>query len=74
MTPASRFKSILAPAPGIIADGHKRRAHVLRVILSHSRKGYSEAVLKQSTESFIRVLENAFYSFGGVPQTVGRVE
>lgn len=54
----------------IIADGHKRRAHVLRVILSHSRKGYSEAVLKQNTESFIRVLENAFYSFGGVPQTV----
>lgn len=54
----------------IVGDGHKRRAHVLRIVLSHSRKGYSEAVLKQNTESFIRVLENAFYSFGGVPQTV----
>jgi len=54
----------------IVGDGHKRRAHVLRVILSHSRKGYSEAVLKQDTESFIRALENAFYAFGGVPRTV----
>jgi len=54
----------------IISNGHKRRAHVLRVILSNSRKGYSEAVLKQDTENFIRVLENAFYAFGGVPKTV----
>jgi len=54
----------------IIRDGHKRRPHVLRVVLSHSRKSYSEAVYKQSTENFIRVLENAFHSFGGVPRTV----
>jgi len=54
----------------IIEDGKKRRAHVLRVILSHSRKGYSEAVFKQNTENFIRVLENAFHTFGGVPQTL----
>ncbi len=27
----------------IIENGRKRRAHVLRIILSHSRKGYSEA-------------------------------
>ena len=54
----------------IVKDGKKRRAHVLRVILSHSRKGYSEAVFKQSTENFIRVLENAFHAFGGIPQTL----
>jgi transposase len=54
----------------IVRDGQKRRAHVLRVILSHSRKGYSEAVFKQNTENFIRVLENAFHAFGGVPQTL----
>ena len=54
----------------IIRDGHKRRPHVLRVVLSHSRKSYSEAVDKQSTENFIRVLENAFHSFGGVPKTL----
>ncbi|MFH1373310.1 MAG: IS21 family transposase [bacterium] len=54
----------------IVQDGKKRRAHVLRVILSHSRKGYSEAVFKQTTENFIRVLENAFYALGGVPKTL----
>jgi transposase len=54
----------------IVGDGQKRRAHVLRIILSHSRKGYSEAVFKQTTENFIRVLENAFHAFGGVPRTL----
>ena len=54
----------------IVEDGKKRRAHVLRIILSHSRKGYSEAVFKQDTENFIRVIENAFHIFGGVPRTL----
>jgi hypothetical protein len=43
---------------------------VLRVVLSHSRKAYSEAVERQTTENFIRALENAFWHFGGVPQTL----
>lgn len=47
--------------------GKRRRPHLLRVILSHSRKGYSEAIWRQTTEEFIRGLENAFRSFGGVP-------
>jgi len=51
-------------------DGRRRRSHVLGVVLCHSRKGYSEAVLKQTTENFIRVLENAFSSFGGVPRVL----
>jgi hypothetical protein len=38
--------------------------------LSHSRKGYSEAVWRQTSESFIRCLENAFRHFGGVTATV----
>jgi len=37
-------------------DGRKRRPHLLRVVLSHSRKGYSEVVWRQSTEEFIRGL------------------
>lgn len=57
-------------APIVQADGKRRRPHVFRVVLSHSRKGYSEAVLKQSTESFIGALENAFRHFGGVPKTL----
>jgi len=52
------------------ADGKRRRPWVLRVVLSHSRKGYSEAVYQQTTDNFIRVLENAFRYFGGTPKTL----
>jgi transposase len=48
----------------------KRRPHVLRVVLSHSRKAYSQAVFRQTTEDLIRCLEDAFQHFGGVPQTL----
>ena len=47
------------------AQGRRRRPWVLRVILSYSRKAYSEAVFEQTTENFIRCLENALRSFGG---------
>lgn len=57
-------------APVRTAEGKSRRPHVLRIVLSHSRKGYSEAVWRQDTESFLRVLENAFRYFGGVPRTL----
>jgi hypothetical protein len=40
------------------------------MVLSHSRKGYSEAVYHQTTEEFLRCLENAFWSWGGVPRTL----
>jgi transposase len=51
------------------ADG-RRRPYVFRVVLSHSRKAYSEVVPRQTTEAFLRCLENAFWHFGGVPQRV----
>lgn len=54
----------------VIEDSKRRRPHLFRVVLSHSRKGYSEAVWRQTTESFIRCLENAFRHFGGVVRTV----
>ena len=57
-------------APIVGADGRRRRTWVLRVVLSHSRKGYSEVVFRQTTECFIRALENAFRAFGGVPRVV----
>jgi transposase len=57
-------------APVLQPDGRRRRTHVFRVVLSHSRKGYSEACYRQTTEEFLRCLENAFRSFGGVPRTV----
>jgi transposase len=55
-------------APILLPDGKRRRPHVFRIVLSHSRKGYSEAVARQTTDNFIRCLENAFWHFGGVPQ------
>jgi len=54
----------------ILANGRKRRSWVFRIVLSHSRKAYSEAVYRQDTESFIRALENAFRAFGGAPKTL----
>jgi len=54
-------------APVVGPDGKRRKTHVLRVVLSHSRKGYSEAVYRQSTDDFLRCLEGAFRHFGGVP-------
>jgi len=54
----------------ITPEGKRRRTHVLRVVLSHSRKAYSEAVYRQTTDDFIRCIENAFHHFGGVPQTL----
>jgi hypothetical protein len=50
--------------------GQIRKTHIFRAVLSHSRKGYTEAVTRLTTESFISVLENAFWSVGGVPKTV----
>jgi transposase len=57
-------------APILLADGKRRRTHVFRIVLSHSRKAYSEAVYRQTTDTFLLCLENAFAHFGGVPRTL----
>ncbi len=54
----------------VVEDGKRRRPHLFRAVLSASRKGYSDVVWRQTTESFIRCLENAFRHFGGVTATV----
>ena len=53
----------------VLVNGKRKRPHLFRLILSYSRKGYSEVVWQQTTENFIRSLENAFRFFGGVTQT-----
>jgi len=53
----------------IEADGKRRRPHLFRAVLSRSRKGYSEVVWRQDTETFIRCCESAFRHFGGVTRT-----
>jgi transposase len=54
----------------VMVEGKRKRPHLFRIVLSHSRKAYSEVVWQQRTESFIRCLENAFRYFGGVPGTL----
>jgi transposase len=56
--------------PIVQPDGKRRRTHVFRMVLSHSRKAYSEAVYRQTTEDFIHCLEDAFRHFGGAPKVV----
>lgn len=54
----------------VVENGRRRRPHLFRAVLSASRKGYSEVVWRQTSESFIRCLENAFRHFSGVTATV----
>jgi hypothetical protein len=44
----------------VMEQGKRRRPHLFRAVLAHSRKGYSEVVWRQTSESFLRCLENAF--------------
>jgi transposase len=57
-------------APVVKAQGKRSRPHLFRMVLSHSRKAYSEVVPRQTTELFLRCIENAFWYFGGVPRTL----
>jgi transposase len=57
-------------APIIGVDGKRKTTWVFRIVLSHSRKGYAEAVRRQTTDDFLRCLENAFAHFGGLPRTL----
>jgi transposase len=57
-------------APVVAPDGKQTRPHLFRIVLSCSRKAYSEVVPRQTTEAFLRCLENAFLHLGGVPRTL----
>ena len=57
-------------APVVGPDGKRRKTHVFRIVLSHSHKGYSEAVYHQTTDDFLRCLESAFRHFGGAPRSL----
>jgi transposase len=57
-------------APIVTSDGKRRKTHVFRLVLSHSRKGYSEATFRQTTEDFINCLEHAFHHLHGAPRTL----
>lgn len=68
--PGQEAQVDLGSGAWVMENGKKRRPYVLRVTLSCSRKSYSETIWKQTTENFIRSIENAFRSFGGVTKTI----
>ena len=51
-------------------DKKRKRPNLLVVTLSYSRACYEEVVFGQTTENFIRAIENAFRHFGGVPKKI----
>lgn len=69
--PAEEVQVDFGAGPMLVgADGKRFRTWIFRMVLSHSRKGYTEGVRRQDTESFLRVMENGFLHFGGVSLTV----
>ncbi|MCA9035673.1 MAG: hypothetical protein KDA91_11115 [Planctomycetaceae bacterium] len=47
------------------ANGKKRHPWMFRIVLSCSRKAYSEVVRRQTTDNFIAAIEDTFHYFGG---------
>lgn len=69
--PAEEVQVDFGTGPTLVeADGTKRKTWIFRIVLSYSRKAYSQAVLRQDTETFLRCLENAFRAFGGSTLTI----
>jgi transposase len=57
-------------APVIGPDGKRRKTYVFRIVVSHSRKAYSEVTYRQTTEDFIGCVENALWHLGGCPKVL----
>ena len=57
-------------APIVNAQGKRSHPYLFRIVLSYSRKAYSEVVPRQTTECFLRCIENAFWHFGGATRTL----
>jgi len=66
--PAEEAQVDFGAGAAVTCDGKLRRPWIFRIVLSYSRKGYSEVVWRQTSEAFMACLENAFHHFGGVPR------
>ncbi len=62
-TPGHELQVDFGQGAWVLEDGKRRRAHLFRAVLSHSRKGYSEVVWRQTSESFLRCLEKCVPAF-----------
>lgn len=69
--PGEEVQVDFGTGPTLLAsDGQKRKTWIFRLVLSYSRKAYSQAVLRQDTETFLRCIESAFREFGGSTLTI----
>jgi transposase len=69
--PAEEVQVDFGTGPILVdAKGKRRKTWIFRLVLSYSRKAYSEAVLRQDTETFLRCIENAFRQFNGATLTI----
>ena len=66
--PAEEAQVDFGVGAAVACDRTLRRPWIFRIVLSYSRKGYSEVVWRQTSEAFMACLENAFRHFGGVPR------
>lgn len=48
----------------VAADGKRSGSWVFRIVLSHSRKGYSESVARQTTDEFLRCRRTPLFTSG----------
>ena len=71
VAPAEEVQVDFGTGPTLLSpEGKRSKTWIFRLVLSHSRKAYSEAVRRQDTETFIRCLENGFRALGGVALTI----
>ena len=69
--PGEEVQVDFGAGPNLVeGGGKKRKTWIFRLVLSYSRKAYSQAVLRQDTETFLRCLENAFRQFNGATLTI----
>lgn len=68
VSPGEEAQVDFGTAAPVLREGKRRRPWMFRIVLSYSRKAYSEVVWRQTTENFLACLENAFHDFGGAPQ------
>jgi transposase len=68
--PGKEAQVDFAQGTWVLQDGKKRRPHVFCITLSNSRAAYCEVVWRQTTENYIRALENTFRYLDGIPETL----
>ena len=50
--PAQQVQVDFGKGAWVLVEGKRKRPHLFRIVLSHSRKAYSEVVWRQTTENF----------------------